>query len=77
MEVFTRLEGFYNCRRHHFRFGDLSPTDYEQQLAPHKEASIGQGALQPRSDPGPVDRLSVLRWCIFLCPVTTGSASRS
>ena len=39
MEVFSYLEGFYNPRRRHSRLGNLSPTDYEQQLVTQKEAS--------------------------------------
>lgn len=39
MEVFSYLEGFYNSRRRHSRLGNLSPTDYEQQLVTQKEAS--------------------------------------
>ncbi|MGC5649587.1 UNVERIFIED_CONTAM: hypothetical protein RF653_04430 [Kocuria sp. CPCC 205316] len=39
MEVFSHPEGFYNPRRRHSRLGDLSPTDCEQQLVTHKEAS--------------------------------------
>lgn len=41
MEVFSYLECFYNSRRRFSRLGNLSPTDYEQQLvtspgrAPH------------------------------------------
>ncbi|MEX5237611.1 hypothetical protein RCG96_17735 [Kocuria sp. CPCC 205236] len=39
MEVFSHPEGFYNPRRRHSRLGNLSPTDYEQQLVTQKEAS--------------------------------------
>lgn len=39
MEVFSYLEGFYNPRRRHSRLGNLSPTDYEQQLVTQNEAS--------------------------------------
>ena len=39
MEVFSYLKGFYNPRRRHSRLGNLSPTDYEQQLVTQKEAS--------------------------------------
>ena len=39
MEVFSYLEGFYNPRRRHSRLGNLSPTDYEQQLVTQNEES--------------------------------------
>lgn len=38
-EVFSYLEGFYNSRRRHSRLGNLSPTNYEQQLVTLNEAS--------------------------------------
>ncbi|WP_368796171.1 IS3 family transposase [Kocuria sp. CPCC 205258] len=39
MEVFSYLEGFYNPGRRRSRLGNLSPTDYEQQLVTQNEAS--------------------------------------
>ena len=40
MEVFFYLEGFYNPRRRHSRLGNLSPTDYEQQLTRDTERGV-------------------------------------
>lgn len=40
MEVFSYLEDFYNPRRRYSRLGNLSPTDYEQQLVTQNEASV-------------------------------------
>ena len=39
IEVFSYLEDFYNPRRRHSLLGNLSLTDYEQQLVTQNEAS--------------------------------------